>query len=216
MNNRKPRIYCFGCSFTQGVGHGDWVNYTTYLSELLPNYDVYNYGVGGSSELFHAYLMRTLPEKTSEDVTILQLTSIGRFTQWNDINYHTAFEQQTEDLWKLDRKIITQNVQCITYGMLDRKNYPDYKFIKMYYERTTRLYEKEKFAANVYYASQFFDYAFFHRISKLKQYDSFQDSITDGKWNSFVVDDGCHFNEDGAKEEARWVYEKLKKNKLIS
>lgn len=218
MSNRRPRIYCFGCSYTEGINNNNWISYVQYLAELCPEYDIYNYGVGGTSELFHTYLMNTLPEKTPQDISIFQITSMGRLTWWNYDTYHANLDHKTNNIWRLNSTFVRKNIGRITYGTLNDNTDSQYKLAKIYYKQVTQPFENEKFSANIFYASQFFDYAFFHRKATIKNanYDSFKDSITDKQWKRYVMDAGSHFNEVGSKEEAHWVYENLKKNNLLN
>lgn len=218
MSSRKPRVYCFGCSYTEGVKNANWVSYVQYLAELLPGYDIYNYGVGGTSELFHTHLMNTLPEKTPEDISIFQITSMGRLTWWNNEAYHANVNHKSDNIWRLNNTFVRNNLGRITYGTLNDRADSQHKFAKIYYDRVSMPYENEKFFANIFYASQYFDYAFFHRTATIKNtnYDSFKDSITDKQWKRYVMDRGDHFNDIGSKEEAQWVYENLKKKNLIT
>lgn len=221
MIARRPRIYCFGCSFTQGVKESNFTSYVHSLAKLLPEYDFYNYGAGGTSELFHSYLLRTLPDKQPNDISIFQITSMGRLTWWNDFDLHNAIRYRYENNYELNSTTVCKNVDTINYG-ISSGNYdsPNQNFAKQYYNITTDNYHSENFRANIFYASQYFDYAFTHRsnidIDSHIEYDSYCDSISDKEWNSYLIDHGDHFNLNGCNAEAEWVYNNLKKKNLIN
>lgn len=221
MITRRPRIYCFGCSFTQGVEESNFTSYVHSLAKLLPEYDFYNYGAGGTSELFHSYLLRTLPDKQPNDISIFQITSMGRLTWWNNVNLHDAIQHRSDNNYELNSTTVCKNVDTINYGTLSNKYKSIHSsFAIKYYSTTTDNYHSENFRANSFYASQYFDYAFAHRsninIDSHIKYDSYCDNISDEEWNSYLLDSSDHFNIVGCDAEAEWVYKNLKKKNLIN
>lgn len=213
--NRRPRIYCFGCSFTEGVEANNFISWVDFLAKLLPDYDFFNYGVGGTSELFHAYLLRTLPEKQDSDISIFQITSHSRMTWWNQIDFHKLMHHNKDNIYKLNRDIVFQNFDRVNIGVLSQPRDKNYKFAKTYYKKMTKIYHSENYRANIRYASDFFDYAFNHRKCTAFNYDSFHDSITGNEWKKYIIDEGDHFDEIGCEQEANWVFENLKKRNII-
>jgi hypothetical protein len=49
--HRRPQIWIFGCSFTFGWGVDDEDSYPWKLQELMPDYEIVNFGTGGYSTL---------------------------------------------------------------------------------------------------------------------------------------------------------------------
>jgi hypothetical protein len=47
--NKKDKIFCFGCSFTFGLGNKYEETWPHFLSRYFSNYNIYNFGVNGSS-----------------------------------------------------------------------------------------------------------------------------------------------------------------------
>ena len=82
-----PNILCLGCSNTEGTGNKEEDIWPTKLKDFLPQYNVYNLGVGGASnDTITRILTNTRPIFNPTHVFILW-THFNRFE-----SYHTSSE----------------------------------------------------------------------------------------------------------------------------
>lgn len=201
----KPRIYIFGCSFSQGVPESDWISWASEFSKLVPNYDVYNFAVAGTSELFHIHILKQVCKiKKPNDIIIFQLTSMRRLTWWNNFNAFDYIQHHEDNLYKLNNSV-RENFDRINSGVANST-----KFARLWYKTMTEEYFQEQFSINADYAVRNSDYTFFHDAWGNKyKIDSFYEDHKE-KFNDYVIDNGSHFGKEGSTVEANWVFQKIK------
>ena len=230
MSKRRPRIYCFGCSHTMGIEGNNNMSWVDFLARKLPDYDFYKLGDGGSSELFHAFLMSQMyPKKEDNDIFIFQMTHVGRLTWWNDIDFTNSFKRTSRNVYCINQKFVKKNIEKINYGTL--KNTQTYasdstkKLAAYYYGETTDIYVDINYISNIAYAGKYFDYGFMHYNSlstldncdeNLEQYDCFSNSIGKELWSKFQYDSGKHLTLDGLKYQSEWIYKNLIKRNILN
>jgi len=79
------KIAIFGCSWTHGVGTVEnYLNWPELFAQRLPEHDIRNYALAGTSINFHIYLLRWVKQHDPADLYIFQLTRPERFTYWKD------------------------------------------------------------------------------------------------------------------------------------
>lgn len=107
FSSTLPNILCLGCSFTEGIGNKEEDIWPTKLKELLPQYNVYNLGVGGASnDTITRILTNIRPIFNPVHVFILW-THINRFESYR---IPSAFHPpiQMHGLW--DQNITPDNL----------------------------------------------------------------------------------------------------------
>ena len=88
-------ILFFGCSFTYGVGVSDDETMPYYVSRMLPNYQIYNYGYGGNGP-HHALALLEMP-KISDDIK--EPEGIAVYTFLHDHIYRAIGSMYTYNGW---------------------------------------------------------------------------------------------------------------------
>lgn len=79
LNSTKPKILCFGCSHTEGVGlQNPW---PTLLENYFPEHDVYNLGIGGSSADTVSRLLVNSAKNLRPDKVFVLWPEFARFEQ---------------------------------------------------------------------------------------------------------------------------------------
>jgi len=194
-------IHCFGCSFTHDLYGYSW---PYYLSKKLKNHKVINYAYPGSDVLYSIYCMEKI-QKNDNDFFIFQGTGWARLCTWQEFKPTPLVTQVKNNYFIIKDSTIQENykMKTMNFGMEETRFYKDY------YGYMTDCTLKVQWYAYLNCAKQYADFSF-TQIKKIKNFDSFQDSIGKEKYNSYVRDNGFHLNAEGCVLQADWVKEKIK------
>lgn len=213
---KQPRIFCIGCSFTAGVPDTNFASWTYPFSKLVPEYEVYNLAVSGSSTAFHSWLARSIP-KMPGDIVINQITNQGRITFWNEFNVMDSCVQKNGvNILKQD---ILDSIKVVNAATpYDQFNIMQ-KFSKQYFKHITDIGMITEFENNVSAITNYTDYNFFFLDKQWKsdntqwEYDSFIESTAPE--DDWFGDEFYHLSEKGCDKLAKWVYNNIKSRGII-
>jgi hypothetical protein len=219
------RIATFGCSWTHGVGAIDkHFNWPLALSKLRPEWYIDNYALGGSSLSFQLYCYNKAIKHNDYDKVIFQFTNPGRLTFFPED--HEVFDGHinfTKNYKMFDISDgFYRNINCITMGhtSLPKNNSfwtskEKYNLMKAYYSTMPKEIYRAEYRAMVEYAEKRSSLCFFHNedVLKLNRYPVInQEVINNGSkdmLDSFIADEGEHYNKAGCEWIANWVLEKI-------
>jgi len=97
---QKFKIACIGCSYTQGLKTEENKPYPKILydnlKQSIPNVEIYNCGIGGSSSKIHKVIFEWVEEKIKPDLIINQITNDCRTQIIYNSDISSAFEINNE------------------------------------------------------------------------------------------------------------------------
>ena len=216
------KIGVYGCSFTYGA-YPLWISWVKKASELYPQHDWYNHSFSGISNNTILYMFEHF--KHNYDINIVKLTSSSRVTfidpDWQfehslrqpDGNNYWVFDREevrnkliritpsSISLWETDKNYKRwEDYQRLTYENFNNKQYMlEYNIISDYMKQNAQLVYAHK------------DYAGPRTTGVVKPLDwTIHDKLGSIVFDSYVIDEGLHFNEQGAEHEATLVYNKIK------
>jgi len=207
----RKRIAVFGCSWSQGVASlNNFDNWVKHLAKKRPEHDFYNFGCGGTSIVYHAYLLDSITRREEFDHIIFQVTSPGRYSWWQPHKLNEMIERQDDNYWAVARGY-GKYVQRVTMGSLqkgalDKKTQ---KFANEYYKRLSDDQKDIEYKVYIEFAKARSDLVFFHRKGLQEGDLSVKSILGDDKFYSFVSDDGDHFGVEGNQWTANWVNKRL-------
>jgi len=219
------RIATFGCSWTHGVNTVD-NNYSwpEAISEKNKDLYVHNYALGGSSLSFQLFCMTEVLRHKSYDKIIFQFTVPGRLTYFPEdcdvLKWHRNYTGNYSRFNHDDGMYRTIN--CITKGhssLPKRDSFwttkEKYNLMKSYYGNMPKEIYRTEYTAMLEYIEKRVDLCFFHNEDILK-FDKFAVINEEVKQeggqillDSFIADNGEHYNKAGCKWIADWVLEKI-------
>lgn len=220
MKQFKKKIAVFGCSWSQGL-YPDLDNWVKELAKLLPDYEFYNFSLGGTSLAYSIHLLEQIYDSDINfDITIFQATSEGRLTWWKSHNIFNFLERHGDNLFHIDKKNINDYVDKINYGTVFSKsdlNKNDKIFGRQYYSRLNLDMTSIELRSLLEFADKRVNILFSHRSMKKYglNYLSVFDTLGEENFKKFVIDEGEHFSNAGNKWQALWILDKLKQKKLI-
>lgn len=225
-------IRIIGCSHTQGIEHlerygSNWVHY--YRDKVDPSIPIYNYAQGGTSVVWHSFILSMLKNKYPNDIYITQLTTPGRYSWWDEnINQDNLVDkcyssvQLRENLVEyMIRPQEPPTVHWFNSGVVYSENpdeqqlsSSDLEFAKAYYDRDNPIH---KWTMYVHYLESNSDYCFFHedskpiayknRVATNKEFDTSEQYI--GKsFAEHFIDGGKHLSDYGNERVSDMVYQK--------
>lgn len=231
-------VAVFGCSFSEGVNtleiHKSKNNWPLFLSQKLNDCKVYNYAIGATSI---DYMLEKLLEYKYENpnsICVFQATKPHRFTREVsriDLNekWQTNKKFSTENYLKLDKENLVRITGGTQIAPADFNNDKEckkiLKFIKSYYDNYDNMHQSLQFNSYVSMASHVADFCYIHTRNANQSYQQniksgyygkyFTDipcvnEILGHKFTEFSQDEGNHFNIDGNKWVAAWVYNNIK------
>jgi hypothetical protein len=198
-------ISIFGCSFSRGVEPIDKAkSWPYYLAKLLPNCNIYNYAVSGSSIEFSIDTFKKESEDRKE-ITIVQLTTPARIDIWDSIHFRREHMEKNNNYhyFKQEPDGTTIGIESCHVYNLPKKHKRWYIDTFMggvsMHEVTTECCKY--FAMNE--ATLCFQHL--HKINGVpsieKHFDNFE---------TLIKDRGSHFGKDGNIQVAEWVYQRIK------
>lgn len=220
MKQFKKKIAVFGCSFSQGL-YPNLDNWVKELSVLLPEYEFYNFSLGGSSLMYSIHLFEQIYDSDLKfDITIFQATSVGRFTWWEEHNIFDFLEKYSDNLYHIDKKDIANVVKKINYGTVASKKHVDKnnkKFGIEYYSRLNLDMISIELRSLLEFIDRRVDLLFAHRSMKDYglNYLSVYDELGKHEFQKFVIDEGDHFSNQGNRWQAHWILNQLNQHKLL-
>lgn len=205
-------INIYGCSWSHGIPKDDLNSWVIELGKLLPEYKINNYALYGTSIAFSCWAL----EKTfdADAISIFQCTMPGRFSYWNDFDLSKHQVKKSNNVTCfLDKVPVTR----ILASQTDKQHI---KFQKEYYSRLTEELELFEWKSYIDFASSRSSYIFTHRLHEINNAVSHIDNIGiilgENKYKEFVNElDGMHFGRAGQRWQAEFVFNKLKKQKII-
>lgn len=216
------KIATFGCSWTHGINAVDNKYSWPYaLSKLKPNWHIENYAVEGTSLTFQTFLMDDVLRHNTFDKIIFQITSPGRvsyFEEDYDILQHAENVSQNYKHISIEngffRKVIAFTPGHIKLSKKDSFWYPKgkYEFARSYYSLINKSIFRTEYKALVHYILSKADLVFMHNedILKLNLCPVIMEEIKDQTLlQSFIADNGNHFNKAGCEWQANWIINKL-------
>lgn len=200
---RKINIY--GCSWSHGIVENDFESWVVELGKLLPEYEITNYALQGSSIAFSCWML----EKTFDlnAINIFQCTMPGRFSYWKEFTFSDYQIQKKRNV-----KCFTNEVPVnrILAGTVDKKNK---KFINEYYSKLTKPLELIEWKSYINYAMKQSSYIFTHRLHHINEHvdiDNIGNILGKNQYNKFIKEnDNFHFGPSGNKWEAEFILDKL-------
>jgi hypothetical protein len=216
------KIATFGCSWTHGINAVDnFYSWPHALHKLNPDWKIDNYAIGGSNLQFQTFLLDDVLRHNTYDKIIFQITSPGRLTYFEedyDFTKHlTEFEPNYKRFDIEDgffRKVVTITPghmklpkTDIFWNLLGK-----YDFAKSYYTAVNKSIFRTEYKALVYYLKDKVDLMFMHNEDVLKLdicpvvvEEAKKENVID----SFIADNGEHFNIEGCDWQAKWLINKL-------
>jgi hypothetical protein len=215
-------INVYGCSWTHGIQEDNFDSWVTELGKLLPNYQINNYAVQGSSIAFSCWML----EKTfnSSAITIFQCTMPARFSYWENFDFEKYQFKKNNNVTCFSNDI---PVKRILVGMKsDDKtkghvnNTSVKKFMKEYYSRLTDPLLLIEWKSYIEFAAKRSSYIFTHKPHEINNHVSNLDNIGNILGEKIYVEfiqenDNYHFGLAGQKWQADFVYKKLLEKKLL-
>ncbi len=122
----RKKVFCFGCSFTNGTHREekDWkVSYPYQLSLLMPNVDVYNFGISGGNNILNDLIIKKAYEEFNVDFSIVQFTHPNRFyfsldNSSEKIGIRYGVEQLTDNYYLLNNDYVVTYFNVFTPASL--------------------------------------------------------------------------------------------------
>lgn len=210
---KRKKIAVFGCSWSQGLQNlNNFDNWVKHLAKKRPEYDFYNFGCGGTSIVYHVYLLDLITKREDFDHIIFQVTSASRYTWWQPHQLDEIIEQQDKNYWAIAKdygKYIDRiTMGSLQKGALDKKTQ---QFANEYYRRLSNDQIEIEYKVYIEFAKARSDLLFFYKKGLQEGDLSIQSTLGDEKFYNFVADDGDHFNKAGNEWQASWINKQLEK-----
>lgn len=213
------KIVCVGCSFSSGT-HYTSPNWVESLAKLHPEHTFYNLAVAGSSVLHSIMMLEQAKRILLPDLTIFQITTEGMITYYKDEQldqtHWTRYLNNKGDSSNYKKLLIPIDfVSCINPGTLMKtanSKHPLYKeqkmIAEMYYKHFSkkRVFDVEQ-RALVHYVKSISDCYFYHLQHETNDPGiiSMHGILGEEQFYNFVVDDGCHFGQEGSDWQAEFL-----------
>lgn len=205
-------INVYGCSWSHGIKEDNFESWVIELGRLLPDYQINNYALTGSSIAFSCWML----EKTfnADAISIFQCTMPGRFSYWKDFNL------KKYQINKRDNVICFTNDVPVTRMLAGQFQDNDKKFHKEYYSRLTKELELIEWKSYVNLSLKKSSYVFTHRFhevnNQIAEIDNIGNILGETLYKKYINDnDGFHFGTTGQKWQAEFIVEKLKNKKIL-
>ena len=223
------KIATFGCSWTAGVANLD--DHYSWSQSISKHHEVDNYAIGGSSLSFQVYCFNKVLKHENYDKVIFQFTTPGRLTYfphgYDIFAHHKRYTKNYSMFSMEDGSYRTLN--CITKGhsSLPKRHAfwtskEKYNLMKAYYSTVPwEIYATEYMALVEYIASRV-DLCFFHNEDPFKfskdldksnshpvMHNEVRKRSGQELLDSFIADEGDHYNKQGCDWVADWVLENI-------
>jgi hypothetical protein len=205
------KIAVIGCSWSSG--ENNWVQ---ILSTKYPNHHFTNFSVCGVSIEYQTYILDKI--KNNFDLVLFQITSLGRFTFWENHDINNFLYNESTNLKQIDEEIY-KFVKRINYGVILKKPYymPDdvHKFGQKYYSIINREQLDLDYKLYTQYIKNQADLCFFHRKGIDKTDLSVLEKLGKDNFYKYTIDDGDHFSNEGNIWVSNWIEDTLKSKGLL-
>ena len=221
-------IATFGCSWTHGVPGID--DHYSWSQSISKHHQIDNYAIGGSSLSFQVYCFNKVLKYENYDKVIFQFTTPGRLTYFpNDYDvfiHHKRYTKNYSMFSMEDGSYRTLN--CITKGHSALPKHHDfwtskekYDLMKAYYSTVPYEIYGTEYRALVEYIAPRVDLCFFHNedpfsysgTTGFKKYPVMHNEVRKSGGqellDSFIADEGDHYNKQGSDWVANWVLENI-------
>ena len=214
----------------------NWVH--RFIDKLNNNKtEIYSYAQAGTGVMWHSYIFSQVKKTYPDDIYICQITNHGRYAWWKepenyleeykdyDIFYNNLFYKTINLRKNLHETLLnSNNVKMFNYGVVFHQHdnthlkSDDLEFAKNYYQRSNEL---NNWAIGARYLIDNCDLAYFHHECTMNDYKtifgnnvyiptSIETQMGSDKFKSHIIDDGDHFNDEGNKKVAQFVYDNIK------
>jgi hypothetical protein len=224
------KLAVFGCSWSYGTSQHQDIsksqpNWVRSLAKLRPDISITNFAFKGSSINFSSYLFDKYAKEY--DYTIFQITAPYRLTLWpEEFDFKKHLIKYEDSLWQLDNKITQQvlnlNPSYIdkysSWKMFDNSTRYGINFSKQYYKYTDSNYLWFEYNMFLKHITTQADLRFFHRLNpnwplRDKAYNIWciEKILSAQQYQSYLLDDGNHFNQAGCEWQANYINDKYLK-----
>lgn len=216
------KIAIFGCSWSHGIKAVDEKYSWPYaLAKLKPDWNIENYAVEGTSLAFQTFLMDDVLRNNTVDKIIFQITSPGRITYFEEDYDILQHIQPITDNYKhisiengFFRKVFAITPGHMKLSKTDSFWYPKekYELAKKYYAHINKSIFRTEYKALIHYVLSKADFVFMHNedVLKLNVCPVVMEEVKDQELlQSFIADDGSHFNKSGCDWQAKWIVDNL-------
>lgn len=216
------KIATFGCSWTHGVPIID--DHYSWSQSISKHHQIDNYAIGGSSLSFQVYCFNEVLKHENYDKVIFQFTAPGRLTYFPhgyDVFIHHKRYTKNYSMFDMEDGSY-RTINCITIGSssLPKKDSfwtskEKYKLMKAYYSTVPWEIYRTEYRALVEYIAPRVDLCFLHNEDTMgfKKYPVMHDEVRKSGGqellDSFIADEGDHYNKQGCNWVADWVLENI-------
>ena len=197
-------IVVAGCSWSAGCPEQPF-SWVEALAEIMPKHNFYNYAYAGNSLLTSLHLLDIAKEQVDADKVIFQLTTPTRLSFALDTdNLNANHYQITDNYYSIPKEL---EMVALTPGAVFDNMSSDNEFIKfgkMYYKYFSNDYYTDITSKALIDLIQTQSHIqFFHTRPKYNYpFPIIEDMLN---FDDYVIDNGKHFNVEGAKKEAKIV-----------
>jgi hypothetical protein len=197
-------IVVAGCSWSAGCPEQPF-SWVEALAEIMPKHNFYNYAYAGNSLLTSLHLLDIAKEQVDVDKVIFQLTTPTRLSFALDTDKLNANHYQiTDNYYSIPKEL---EMVALTPGAVFDNMSSDNEFIKfgkMYYKYFSNDYYTDITSKALIDLIQTQSHIqFFHTRPKYNYpFPIIEDMLN---FDDYVIDNGKHFNVEGAKKEAKIV-----------
>ena len=224
------KLAVFGCSWSYGINQHVNIeksppNWVRSLAKLRPDISITNFAFGGTSVQYSAFLFDKYAKEY--DYTIFQITSPYRFTLWpEEFDFKKHLIKYEDNLTQLDNQVYTHILNVSpsqidkgpSWKPFDNSNRHKLNFSKNYYKYIDSNYQWFEYNMFIKYITTQADLIFFHRFSpnwplRDKAYNIWciEKILSAQQYQSYLLDDGDHFNQAGCEWQANYINDKYLK-----
>ena len=204
-------IVVAGCSWSAGCPEQPY-SWVEALAETTPEHNFYNYAYPGNSLLTSLHLLEIAKEQVNIDKVIFQLTTPTRLSFALDTDTLNANHYQiTDNYYSIPKEL---EIVALTPGAVFDDMSSDNEFIqfgKMYYKYFSNdSYTALTTKALIDLITKLSHIQFFHTTPEYNYLFPIVEELLD--FDKYVIDNGKHFNVEGAKKQAKIVKKWLENN----
>ena len=218
------KLAVFGCSWSYGTTQKldikeSQPNWVRCLAKIRPDISITNFAFGGTSIQFSSYLFDNYAKEY--DYTIFQITNPYRLTLWSDnfdfqkhlIKYEDNLTQFDNQIYEVIHNISPARIDNnVSWKVLFEKSRQAINFGKQYYKYVDRKYLWFEYKMFVEHIAKQADLTFFHQYYPMQSFKdetfSIQKILSPQQYQSYLLDDGDHFNQDACDWQANYINDK--------
>lgn len=211
------KIATFGCSWTHGDSRASkYYCWPMHLKTLIPDADISNYAVAGSSILWSVFQLQWVKKHNPADFYIFQMTRPERISYWNDNTDWLKHQENKNGINRYKTKVY-EDLQIATIQTCSQKADPclnknTIKLAKNYYRVINNEFFEQEYDLAVQYIKNNVDFYYMQTEGPERGYNDilcleyeFGYDYCRKHWES-----GTHFGMKGLQRTAEWVYENVK------